>query len=77
MPIDESFFNAEFYKFVGKLNRMLSVGEKEILHFSFNRSGFVDIGCWDKKNLKSEFFSLNVLKEGALPNETVYEVPEQ
>lgn len=76
MPIDEDFFNAEFYKFLGKINRMLAVSDKEVLHFSYSKPGFVEIAIWDSKANKADNFFVNISKEGAFLDETVHEVHE-
>jgi hypothetical protein len=60
--LTKDFFEAEFYKFVVKLNRILLSEDKEIINFSFHKSGFVDVSIFDKKNFSSEKYSFSVEK---------------
>lgn len=76
MQADESFFNAEFFKFVNKLNRFLAVSELSIINFKYEKSGFVEISIWDEKNKKGEVIFTNISKEGAL-HENIYAVHEE
>jgi hypothetical protein len=62
MPTEE-FFEAEFHKFIIKLNRILAMEEKELLHFSFQEPGFVDVAFWDKKTSSPDSYFLNIEKQ--------------
>jgi hypothetical protein len=75
MPTEE-FFKAEFHKFIVKLNRMLAMEEKELLHFSFQKPGFVDVAFWDKKTFSSDSYEINIEKQGAHAD-VVHSVQEQ
>jgi ribosomal protein L5 len=70
--LTEEFFEAEFYKFLTKFNRALMREEKELLHFSFQKSGFVNVGVWDKKNFSGTSYSFNIEKQGV--NSDVYQL---
>jgi hypothetical protein len=70
MPIDEDFINAEFFKFVGKINRFLKVSDKKLLYFNYEKSGFVEVGIWDEKNHHGTNFITNLTKEGAFNENT-------
>jgi hypothetical protein len=60
MPVDEDFFNAEFYKFLNKLNRFLEEEQKQIIFFNYEKSGFVRIGLWNNKNLSGEHLIIKI-----------------
>jgi len=65
MPIDEDFLNAEFFKFVNKLNRFLKSEHQELLYFKYEKSGFVEIGIWNETSHTGNYIYTSIVKGGA------------
>jgi hypothetical protein len=75
MQADEEFINAEFFKFVNKLNRFLKSEGKRLIYFNFSNDGIVKVGIWNDENSKGNFLTTNINKGGAY-NESFYPLSE-